>query len=114
MSSTNNESPAEHVAWLMAELQAEEQATMAVIRKKRETVRKALEEAQLKAWEEEEVKVRARQEAEEKLLEKATERAQEEAKAVHQAQQEQEDAEFRGKLATRLMTWILSCLQRLA
>jgi len=49
MSSTNNESPVECAARLTAELQAEEQAAMAVIRKKRETVWKVLKEAQLKA-----------------------------------------------------------------
>jgi len=45
MSSTHNKSPAEHAAWLTAE----EQAAMAILLKKRETVRKALKEAQLKA-----------------------------------------------------------------
>jgi len=75
----------------------EEQAAMAAIRKKWETVRKALEEAQLKARVEEEVKARARREAEEKLLEEAAERAREEAEASRRAQQEQEDTEFRGK-----------------
>ena len=97
VSSTNNESPAERAARLTAELQAEEQAAMAVIRKKRETVRKALEEAQLKAREEEEVKAWAQREAEEKLLEEAVERARAEAEASRWAQQEQEDAEFWGK-----------------
>ena len=89
MSSTNNESPAECAAQLTAELQAEEQAMMAVIRKKRETVRKALEE--------EDVRARAQREAEEKLLEEAAERARAEAEASRQVQQEQDDAEFRGK-----------------
>jgi len=41
MSSTHNESPAEHAAQLMAELQAEEQAAKAVLLKKQEAVRKA-------------------------------------------------------------------------
>jgi len=97
MSSTNNESPTEHAACLTVELQAEEQATMAVIRKKRETVRKVLEEVQLKAREEEEVKAQARWEAEEKLLEEAAERARAEAEASRWAQREQDDAEFWGK-----------------
>jgi len=70
---------------------------MAAIRKKQVTVRKALEEAQLKAREEEEVRARARREAEEKLLEEAAERARAEAEASRRAQQEQDDAEFRGK-----------------
>ena len=93
----NNESPAERAALLTAELQAEEQAAMAVLLKKWETVRKALEEAQLKVWEEE-AKAWARWEVEEKLLKEAVERAREEAKAARRAQQEQEDAEFQGKL----------------
>ena len=97
MSSTHNKSPAECAAWLTAELQAEEQAAMAVIMKKRETVQKALEEAQLKVWEEEEVKVQAQREAEEKLLEEAAERARAEAEASRWVQQ---DVEFRGKLVT--------------
>jgi len=100
MSSTHNESPAEHAAQLTAELQAEEQAAMVVLRKKWEMVQKVLEEAQLKAQEEEEVKAWARWEAEEKLLEEAAERARVEAEASHWAQQEQEDAEFWGKLVT--------------
>jgi len=73
MSSTNNESPTERAARLTAELQAEEQAAMAALLKKQETLRKVFEEAQLKAREEEEAKV---QEAEERMMEEAVERAQ--------------------------------------
>ena len=85
---------------------------MAVIRKKRETVQKALEEVQLKAREEEEVRARAWREVEEKLLEEAVERARAEAEASRWAQQEQDDAEFRGKSGNQNQTRILSCLQR--
>jgi len=103
MSSTHNESPVERAARLTVELQAEEQAAMAVFMKKREMVRKVLEEVQLKAREEEEVKARAQQEveekeAEEKLLEEAVERARAEAEASRRVQQE--DAEFQGKSVT--------------
>ena len=72
---------------------------------------KALEEAQLKAREKEEVKAQAQWEAEERSLEEATERAREEAEVACQAQREQEDTKFQGKLGNKLITWILSCLQ---
>ena len=61
-----------------AELQAMELNAMEELRKKRASLRKAVEEAQQKVWEEEEVKTRKRREA----LGKA--------EAIRRAQEEQE------------------------
>jgi len=51
---TPNKTTAEQVAWLAAELQAMEQEAMEELCRKQASLQRAMEEAQQKAWEEEE------------------------------------------------------------
>jgi len=85
-----NETTAERVARLAAELQAMEQEAMEELRKKRASLRKEMEETQRRAREEEEVTARERREANMREREEALARAE----AIRQAQEEQE---FQGK-----------------
>jgi len=83
---TPNETTAERAARLAAELQAVEQDAMEELRKKRVSLRKAVEEAQQKAQEEAEVTARERWEADMREREEALARAE----AIRQAQEERE------------------------
>jgi len=87
---------------------------MAVIRKKRETVRKALGEVQLKAREEEEVKAWARREAEEKFLEEAAEGPGQKLRLLVGRSRSRMMRSSGVSRATKSQTQILSCLQRSA
>jgi len=90
---TPNETTAERAVWLAAELQAVEQDAMEELRKKRASLRKAVEEAQQKAQEEAEVTAQERREANMREQEEAFARAE----AIRQAQ---EEPEIQGKLAS--------------
>jgi len=88
-----NETTAERVARLAAELQAVEQEVMEELRKKQASLWKEMEETQRRVREEEEVTAQERWEADLREREEAMTRA----KAIRQAQEERE---FQGKSAT--------------